>query len=197
MDVIEESLSRYPEGFFRQLPYGSIESIRMELVGGLSIRSDIDTHPASVGAFAQDRGGYYTIVADGFVLQPQTVFHEFSHIIDAKLEWDASLREDALYSEDAWLALQPKGFRYGLTYTEVPEDLLGFMESGYFITDYALTYPTEDRAILMAAAMEGYRWDFEPGSGTREKLRYYAACIRDCFDTEGWPETAAWEQVLE
>jgi hypothetical protein len=26
-----------------------------------------------------------------------------------------------------------------------------------------------------------------------EKMRYYAACIRDCFDTEGWPESALWE----
>ena len=23
--------------------------------------------------------------------------------------------------------------------------------------------------------------------------RYYDACIRDCFNTEGWPETTLWE----
>ena len=64
------------------------------------------------------------------------------------------------------------------------------------ITDYSLTYPTEDRAVLMAAAMCNFAWDFEPGSGAREKLRYYADCIRDCFDTELWPEITYWEQVL-
>ena len=37
---------------------------------------------------------------------------------------------------------------------------------------------------------------FEPGSGLRAKLEYYAECIRDCFDTEGWPEVLPWEQVL-
>ena len=157
----------------------------------------MDTHPVSVGAFAQDMDSYYVVVLDGFLLQRQTLFHEFSHIIDARLKWDSMIREDALYSEDVWQALQPEGFCYAMTYTEIPEELLSFMESGYFITEYALTYPTEDRATLMEAAMNNFSWNFEPGSGTREKLQYYADCIRDCFDTEGWPEMTSWEYVLE
>ena len=126
-----------------------------------------------------------------------SVFHEISHVIDARLKWDSMIREDALYSEDAWLALQPEGFHYAMSYTEMSEELLRFMKSGYFITDYALAYPTEDRARLMESAMGNYTWDFEPGSGTRMKLQYYADCIRDCFDTDGWPETTSWEQVLQ
>ena len=197
LDVLEESLSLYPEDFFRQLIYGNIESIRIELVGGLTAKDDIDTHPFSAGAFAQDNGSYYIIVMDGFLLQSQTLFHEVSHIIDSRLKWDSMIREDALYSEEAWMSLQPEGFHYAMTYTGVPEELLHFLESGYFITDYTLTYPTEDRARLMESAMSNFTWDFEPGSGTRRKLQYYADCIRDCFDTEGWPETTLWEQVLE
>ena len=197
LDVLEETLSLYPEGFFRQLPYGSIESIRIELVGGLTVKTDVTTHTDDAGAFAQDLGSYYIIVLDGYLLQQQTLFHEFSHIIDARLEWDSLIREDALYSEDVWMSLQPEGFHYATSYTEIPGELLPFMESGYFITDYALTYPTEDRALLMESAMNQYTWDFEPESGTRRKLQYYADCIRDCFDTEGWPETALWEQVLK
>ena len=196
LDVLEKSLGLYPEGFFRQLPYGDIGTIRIELVGGLTVKDDIDTHPVSVGAFTQAMDGYYIIVLDGFLLQPQTLFHEFSHIIDARLKWDSIIREDALYSEEVWLALQPEGFHYAMTYTEVQEELLSYLESGYFITEYSLTYPTEDRAVLMEAAMNDFTWDFEPGSGTRTKLQYYADCIRDCFDTEGWPEKTCWEQVL-
>ena len=197
LDILEDCLSRYPEGFFRQLIYGSIESIRIELVGGLMGKSDVTTHPDSVGGFAQDRGSYYTIVLDGFLLQPKNVYHEFSHIIDARLEWDALIREDALYSEESWLALQPRGFSYAMSYTAIPEDVRDYADSGYFIAEYALTYPTEDRATLMAAAMENYTWDFEPGSGKRAKMQFYADCIRDCFDTAGWPEVTAWEQVLQ
>jgi hypothetical protein len=187
----------YPEGFFRQLTFGTIETIRFELVGSLSAKDGIETHPPSVGGFAQNLGSYYLVALDGYTLLKQTVFHEISHVIDARLKWDSAIREDALFREETWLTLQPEGFHYAMTYTEVPEDLLHFMESRYFITDYALTYPTEDRARLMESAMCNFTWDFEPGSGTRRKLQYYADCIRDCFDTEGWPERTAWEQVLE
>ena len=197
LDILEETLSLYPEGFFRQLHYGAIESIRIDLVGGLTAKEEIDTHPDSAGGFAQHMGNCYIIVLDGFLLRPQTLFHEFSHIIEARLEWDALLREDALYSGEAWLALQPEGFRYAMTYTEVPGELLAFMESGCFITEYSLTFPTEDRASLMESAMSQFTWDFEPGSGTRRKLQYYADCIRDCFDTEGWQARTLWEQVLQ
>ena len=197
LDTLEESLEQYPHGFIPQLTFGSVESIRIELVGGLTAKNDIDTHPDSVGAFAQNIGSRYIIVLDGFLLQPKTLFHEFSHIIDARLKWDAMVRTDALYSEDTWLTLQPEGFHYAMSYITIPEDVLRFMESKHFINEYALTYPTEDRALLMESAMQHFTWDFEPGTGTRRKLQYYADCIRDCFDTEGWPETVLWEQVLK
>ena len=136
------------------------------------------------------------MILDGFLLQSQTLFHEFSHIIDARLKWDAMIRPDALYSEEAWLALQPEGFRYARTYTGISEEILPFLESGYFVTEYSLTYPTEDRAVLMESAMANSQY-FEPGPGAKKKLQYYADCIRDCFDTKDWPETTLWEQVLE
>ena len=196
LDVIEETLAQYPEGFFRQLTYGSIESIRIELVGSLFVREDVDTHPGNVNAFAQDNGTHHLIALDCFSLQPKTLYHEFSHVIDKRLEWDSMMRTDARYCEESWLALQPEGFCYAMSYTVIPEELLDFMESGYFIKKYALTFPTEDRAVLMASAMENNRGDFESYAGRREKLQYYAECMRDCFDTTGWPETTAWEQVL-
>lgn len=197
LDILEECLSMYPEGFFRQLTFDTVETVRFELVGGLSAKDGIDTHPSFVGGFAQNMGSYYLVALEGYALMNHSVFHEISHVIDARLKWDSMIREDALYSEDAWLALQPEGFHYAMSYTKMSEELLRFMKSGYFITDYALAYPTEDRARLMESAMGNYTWDFEPGSGTRMKLQYYADCIRDCFDTDGWPETTSWEQVLQ
>ena len=142
-------------------------------------------------------GSYYLIALNGFLIQPQTVFHEFSHIIDKRLAWDSMIRENALYSEEAWLALQPTDFQYAMSYIHIPEAMQSYMETDYFVSDYALTYPTEDRATLMASAMENNTWDFEAGSGRRAKMRYYADCIRDCFDTTGWPEITQWEQVLK
>ena len=197
LDILEQSLSRYPEGFFRQLTYGSVESIRIELVGIISVKPGVTRYSDYPDAFAQDRGSYYGIVANGYMLQESIVFHEFSHIIDSRLEWDSFIRSDALYSEEAWLALQPEGFEYAMSYTNIPAQLQSFMDSDYFMSAYALTYPTEDRATLLAAAMECYTWDFEPGTGRRAKMQYYADCIRDCFDTTGWPEITYWEQALK
>ena len=196
LDILEDCLAQYPDGFFHQLLYGPIESIRIELVGGLTAKEDNITHP-SAHAFVSNRGSYYIVVFDGYMLQNSIVFHEFSHIIDDRLEWDSMIREDALYSEETWLSLQPEGFYFAFSYVDVPEELNAYMDSGYFIRDYALTYPTEDRAVLIASAMENNIWDFEPGSGSRRKLQYYADCIRDCFNTDGWPEVTRWEQVLQ
>ena len=83
-----------------------------------------------------------------------------------------------------------------MSYTAAPEALPESLEPGYFINGYSLTFPTEDRAVLLAAAMEYNHQEFEPGSGRRAKLQFYADCIRDCFDTEGWPDVTTWEQVL-
>ena len=197
LDLLENALSQYPDGFFRQLCYGSVESIRIELVGVIKLKDTVEDRKDAAGAFAQNKGSYYLVALNGFLLQQETVFHEFSHVIDKRLEWDSLIREDALYSEEAWLALQPEGFQYAMSYLDTPEPTRAYMATDYFVRDYALTFPTEDRATLMAAAMEQNSWDFEAGSGRRMKMQFYADCIRDCFDTTGWPKTTVWEQVLK
>ncbi len=197
LDVIEQALVQYPEGFIRQLPYGSIETIRIELVDTLSVKDGVDIDPSSVTAFAQNMGSYHLIVFTASTISLPTLYHEFSHIIDAHLKWDSLNRENALYSEQTWLSLQPEGFFFASSYTKIPTYLLSFLNSDFFISEYSLTFPTEDRAMLMEAAMKNFSWSFEIGSGRRKKMQYYADCIRDCFDTTGWPETTLWEQVLK
>lgn len=194
LNMLENVLSCYPNGFFSQLCFGSIESIRFEIVGDLTRKEGVDDRQDTVGGFAQNMGSYYLVALDGYTTQEGMIYHEISHIIDKRLAWDALLREDALYSEEAWLALQPKGFEYGESYIDVTQ---GQYDVDYFVSDYSMTFPTEDRAELMQEAMSGISWPFEPGTGCRAKLQFYADCIRDCFDTEGWPEITRWEQVLE
>ena len=94
------------------------------------------------------------------------------------------------------MALQPEGFQYVESYVDMPEEALAYAGSGYFIRDYSMTFPTEDRADVLASAIALEDWSFAPGSGLRAKLQFYAACIRDCFDTENWPDVVCWEQVL-
>lgn len=195
LNTLERAFSAYPEGFLRQLPFGDMLQIRVELVANLHGKEDMDSHPASIGGFAQEQSDHYLVVLDAFSVEEKTIYHEFSHVIDKRLEWDATLRTDALFSEATWLSLQPKGFRYAQSYTDMPSEILAFEHSGYFVSSYSMTFPTEDRATLMELVMSnGSALHGNPGMV--EKMRYYAACIRDCFDTEGWPEMTVWEQVL-
>ena len=196
LDVLERAFSSYPEGFFRQLPCGDRLQIRIELVANLRGQDHMDTHPASVGGFVQTASDHYLIVFDSLSVDTQAVYHELSHVIDKRLEWDATLRSQALFSEEVWLSLQPEGFRYAHSYTDMPDAIAAYENSGYFVSSYAMTFPTEDRATLMSLIMSD-KTALQENPGMAEKMRYYAACIRDCFDTEGWPETTLWEQGLQ
>ena len=194
LNVLELAFSSYPEGFFRQLIYGDVLQIRIELVGDIREQDHMDTHPESARGFAQIASDHYLIVFDGRSLSMHTVYHELSHVIDKRLEWDATLRPQALFSEEVWLSLQPDGFRYANSYIDMPDEIAAYENSGYFISRYAMTFPTEDRATLMSVIMSD-KTVLQENPGMAEKMRYYAACIRDCFNTEGWPETTLWEYV--
>ena len=194
LDVLELAFGSYPDGFLRQLPFGDLLQIRIELVANLRGQEHVDTHPASIGGFAQTASDHYLIVLDCLSLDTQTVYHEFSHVIDKRLEWDAALRPQALFSEETWLSLQPEGFRYAYSYVDIPDATAAYENSGYFVSSYAMTFPTEDRATLMSVIISD-KTVLQENPGMAEKMRYYAACIRDCFDTEGWPETTLWEYV--
>ena len=192
LNVLELALNNYPEGFLQQLPFGSMQQIRIELVNHLRGKEGMDTHPIYIGGFAQENFDHYLIVFNSLALDTQSVYHELSHVIDKHLAWDASLRSQALFSEDTWLSLQPEGFRYAYSYTDMTDAIAAYANSGYFVSSYSMTFPTEDRATLMSVIISD-KTVLQENPGMAEKMHYYAACIRDCFDTEGWPEATLWE----
>ena len=192
LDTLDEALSKYPEGFFQQLLYDNIDRIQIELVMDVVTRPGEVFYQPTAGGFADLHYDHYLIVLDAMNLKASTVYHEFSHVIDKRLEWDARLRPEAMYSEEAWLSYQPEGFRYAESYVDMPADVAAFEDSGYFVRSYGMTFPTEDRATLMALAIdEPVILEHHPHMV--EKMRFYAACIRDCFDTTLWPAETAWE----
>lgn len=195
LDILERALESYPQGFFRQLCYESYQTIHIQLVSQLVAGESYDGTGNAYGAFVQPRSGYYLMVVNTDYSAVATYYHEFSHIIDDYLEWDSWQREDALFSEEEWEKRNPEGFSYTYDYG-VSQDYQDDWET-YFVDHYAMTNPTEDRArVLEYASMEFMDRYFRDSPGLMEKLRYYAACIRDGFDTTGWPETTIWEQFL-
>lgn len=192
LNVLETCFENYPEGFMEQLLFGAIESIRIELVDDLRLNAGVDAVDAA--GFVEEREDYIVVVLEADFLSETSVYHELTHLIDKRLEWDMNTTKDSLFSEEKWLELQPEGFDYAYSYTNIPESVKQYYGSDYFVSEYACTFPTEDRATMMEMAMIGFEEEFAKKSKLKGKLEYYSACIRDCFDTKTWTETTKWEK---
>ena len=195
LDYLDECLGVYPENFLSQLCYGSIQVIQIQLVTDLRPVNALE-YESGVAAFVDAQADRHYMVIDVTYNNKGTVFHEISHIIDGRLEWDTELRENAIFSEEKWLSLQPEGFDYAYTYGQMDESMYSYTSTGYFVYDYSLRFPTEDRATMMEEAMMNYTVTFELNTHLYDKMDYYSKCIRDAFDTTGWPEVCPWEQIL-
>ena len=193
LDTLEEALDQYPEGFLRQLRYGSIRGIRIQLISNLWADGS-GRYGDGYAAFTEPMWDHYLMVIDIDDTYVQTYYHEFSHIIDSYLEWDSQQRSEALFSELSWGYLNPDWFT-GYSYDYAQEHHL--YDNSSFIDGYSTVSPTEDRARVMEYAMGGSDWVFDEAPVLRDKLYYYCNCIREAFDTEGWPETTLWEMPLE
>ena len=193
LDTLEDALEDYPEGFFRQLRYGEVQRTEIHLAGTLTA-FNVDYTDTYV-AFVQEEYDCHVMVVDIFLADASTYYHEFSHIIDSFLEGDAMQREDALFSDETWSSLNPSwfpGYSYSYAYEQYVQDYTCFIDS------YSTISPTEDRARVLEYAMVEYDYDhFEEGTVLAQKLDYYCRCIRDAFDTTGWPDTLLWEQYLQ
>ena len=191
LTLLDRALSAYPEGFIRQLRYDSVQSINIQLICDLQAEGSGRTGGGYNG-FTQTRWEDALMVIDIEDSSEQTYYHEFSHIIDKYLEWDAGQREGALYSESGWADLNP-GWFGGYTYDYSWEQNLS--AGGAFVDGYATITPTEDRARVMEYAMLNWaEYYFESGTVLARKLDYYCRCIRDAFDTESWTKAPLWEQ---
>ena len=202
LDTVDYVLGRYPEGFFKQLKHNTYKEIEIQLLGILKKDySDKDIMYVSGGFVNSTYAGKLLMALDARAMNMDneinpilagTMYHEISHIIDKRLEFDGKYRKDASYTEEGWIDLNPEGFEYNDSYYGT----LDPKYSNYFVDHYACTNSTEDRARIMESAMLNDASVFEGKDGLTEKLRYYAEGIRDSFDVTGWPEILPWEIPL-
>lgn len=202
LNTVDYVLGRYPEGFFEQLKHNTYKEIEIQILGILEKDYSTDEVTYISGGFVNSTYQGKLLMAldarpmnlDDAInpLLEETMYHEISHIIDKRLEFDSMYREDASYSEEGWTKLNPEGFEYNDSYYGA----LDPQYADYFVDQYACTNSTEDRARIMEYAM---LWDvsvFEGKDGLIEKLRFYSEGIRDSFDVTGWPKILPWETIL-
>lgn len=195
LDVLENALSVYPENFFPQLAYDTYRTTDIFLMGTLTADESMGEN-ASYAGFSNSCDGRNNIVMDIGLVNEGSYHHEISHIIDQRLAWDRKLRPEALYSEEGWSALNPPGFFYTESYADYWDDENSGTADGWFIDDYSRISATEDRARIFEYAADGWEGIFMGAPGLQAKLDYYCRCIRDAFDTGGWPEELPWETTL-
>ena len=199
LDTLEKVLSQFPENFLIQLRYGTHQALEIHLAGAVGKANqpeNVSGFNSFVG-FTETRAAKSVVVLD--ITRPatmgQTFCHELVHVIQGKLDFDIGLRENAKYSEEGWQALNPAGFVYANTYDEMPMEYFNDGYDAWFMDLYSRTYAKEDRCRILEHAMVGNTWMFSTPQ-RRAKLQYLCDCIRDSFDTTGWPETTFWEQAL-
>lgn len=202
LDALESALKKYPDGFMRQLLYGDQKKMEFHLTGAFTLKEypdgEVNGFTSYIG-LAQEAAGKNIVVVDITMAGSieQTLHHEIMHVIDNKLRFDANLRADALYSEESWNAYNPEEFSYVEDKFHLPKSIYNDGYEKYFIDIYSRTTANEDRARIMEYAMMDADWAFSNADGRFKKLEYLCDCIRDAFDTEGWPKQTEWEKTLE
>lgn len=201
LDALESALAKYPDGFMKQLIYGEQRRLEFHLTGAFTLKEYPD---GKVNGFtyyiglAQEAEGENRVIVDITMAGSieQTLHHEIMHIIDNKLRFDANIRKDAMYSEEDWNAFNPSKFSYVNDRFHLPDNIYSDGYGSYFIDVYSRTSAKEDRARIFEYAMIGADWAFSNAEARYEKLEYLCKCIRDAFDTEGWPAKTVWEKTL-
>ncbi len=202
LNSLEDILGAYPTNFFKQLCFSDIRGIRIYLSG--SIHGKHKGTISSPSGFVNTIDSYLVMVLDASYSWDwsYTVNHEFSHMIDRKLEFRSTFEPNSVYSEKKWNSFNPEGFKYLNSYENYEDNPTYRKNSKYFVDSYGTTYATEDRAEIFGDAVENYlngnnKSLFKEGSPIREKFKYYCESIRDGFDTTGWPDVTAWEQCIK
>ena len=211
LDVIDETLEMYPEGFFDSLEDGFVRDTCFYLTGEMKPKDPKESISEANGLTSdeEDLMMLFFDITDMEVTS-QTIVHEITHAIDRRLEYDGVM------DESKWEELNPPGFNYyegyisekGEDYSTVDDDEYTAYYSNaydedykdtYFVDTYSKTWPTEDRARLMEMLIGdiSYREDMFQSEHLKEKLKLYFSFIREDLESDSWPEETVWEKKLK
>lgn len=196
LQLIEKSLSCYPENFFNDFSgdvyiqlVGAGSSAGLYWGGYNQLLLQIDANCYNPSEEYDDKGDYFCY----------TLHHEIAHMITKQLLERA---HDSKYplSEEKWNSFNPNGFEYVNAYNDEKELEIYRTENNYeyFISSYGCSTPDEDRAMIFGEAMVYYQGYERMAFNTKvsAKLKYLSDCIRYGFVSDAWGDTAPWEYIL-
>lgn len=195
LNALEQCLSLYPEGFFRQF-CNSVGECRIRFLPVGAMKSETNV----VGVCFPD-GGWYNIALD---IREEKMTGYLCHEIWHATEFMILAEDAAAFDNDAWAELNPPGFLYDrggnlddpnwqkwtMLYSSGREGI-------YFIDGYGRTNELEDRARIMEYMMtkDEFAERMMASPAITGKLQWMCDAIRRCFDTTDW-EDVRWERFL-
>lgn len=190
LTLLEEHLANYPDGFMEKLA-SRFDGLRICIVRGLTGSAASGSLDSADGIQFMD--GYTACIALAANANTEyALYHELCHLIDTVV-----LTESSAY--DRWDELNPSGFAYDYDYVaNASRDSSAYLldSSRYFIDNYSMSYPKEDRARIMEYAMTEGNASYFQSATMQKKLLLLCEGIREAFDLENSPETFLWEQYL-
>lgn len=208
LEVLQEEMDKYPDKFFSQFDYSWRDGLSIYIASELIGIEDGVLDIAS--GFQMEEGSESILVIDcnNECSMGTTFHHELCHAIEDKIIYSEDEIGKVLDS-DKWVSMNTCGdiysYSYENWYKEEYEDFRydvaisynGDVSKTCFVDGYSMTYPSEDRARIFESVMYGYyEADFDVAPMLREKLNYYAQCIRAVFDTTGWVDVR-WEAYMD
>ena len=184
----DRMLSIYPSGFLKQLTDADGNPLRICLVRSFDAKDPGENLSCLLHLDTGADPYIFVTLADNW----QTDFqHQLFHVIETHVLTTSS-------AFDSWTSLNPKSFRYTRNYDgEITEAIQPHLESGAFINLYATSFPKEDRAMTMLAALEPENEDLFQSKVMQSKLKLLCTGIRKTFGYRKSPEVFLWEQYLK
>lgn len=188
--ILEQALSVYPETIFKTLGKKSDNKyVTINLVRSITGTTELGSPATAGGAHYRIDGSTYITVVMGEDFA-QNFHHELFHAMDSYI-----LTETKAF--DFWSEMNPKGFKYDLSYlaNQNREDwkyLEG--DSRAFINMYSMSFPKEDRAMIMQYAVTEGNEDCFESKTMRKKLKTLCDGIRQAFKLK---DEYVWEQYLD
>ena len=191
LTVLEQVLSRFPEGFFAEAmePRGGVLSLC--LVRSIRGNGELGTLDQSQGIQFWDQEDGIVAVCLNDALE-QSLYHMLMHVMESRIF-------AKVLTLDKWHTLNPQGFLYDNDYLsnlhrQDTQYLEG--ENRYFIDLFSMSFAREDRArIFEYASMPGNEALFA-SPAMQAKLKTLCEAIRKAFDLTKYQEPLPWEQYL-
>jgi len=191
LEVLEQALGNFPEGFFQKAAAGSENgNLTICLVRGLQDAQHSGESGTVYGAQYWMGESAYIALAMGQQLEA-AFYHTMSHLIDNRVISTSKAYDD-------WGSLNPADFMYDYDYVvnRLRADA-GYLEpeNRVFIDTYAMSFPKEDRARILEYAMLPGNEAFFASEQMQKKLETVCNALREVFDLDPG-QRYAWEQYL-